>query len=103
MTTEELYAQIDGSYKDVFARVRSDAFVARFIVMFLKDSSCTNLVQAWTAGDEKACFDAAHMAKGVCANVGLNKLSELTSEVCEALRPGNEALRATCDVDALVG
>ena len=102
MTIEELYAQIGGNYKNACARLMSGTYVARFIVKFLNDPSCSNIISAWEAGDERATFDAAHMAKGVCANLGLEELAGLASEVCEALRVGNEDLRASTDVDALV-
>ena len=46
--------------------------------------------------------DSAHAAKGVCMNLAFVRLGALASEITEALRPGNEALRASIDVDALV-
>ena len=35
-------------------------------------------------------------------NLAFTRLGILASEITEALRPGNEGLRATTDVDALV-
>lgn len=102
MTTEELYERIGGDYADVMSRLQMDKLVARFVVRFVDDPSCADLIAAWDAGDEKAAFEAAHRAKGVCANLSLTDLARLTSGICEALRPGNEDLRATTDVDALV-
>ncbi|MBQ9043986.1 MAG: Hpt domain-containing protein [Eggerthellaceae bacterium] len=102
MTIEELYAAIGADYDDVRKRLPSDDLVARFVGRFAEDESCANLVAAWAAGDEQAAFEAAHTAKGVCANLGLSKLASLASDVTEALRPGNDELRATTDVAALV-
>lgn len=102
MTVEELYEQIGGDYAEVAKRLGSDALVSMFIVKFSDDVSCANLIEAWGKGDEKAAFEAAHMAKGVCANLALTRLASLTSAITEALRPGNEALRSATDVDALV-
>lgn len=102
MTVEELYAQIGGDYAEALGRLRSDALVARFVAKFPDDPSCPGLLEAWEAGDEAAAFEAAHAAKGVCANLSLTGLAALASEVTEALRPGNEELRARTDVDALV-
>lgn len=102
MTVEELYEQIGGNYAEALGRMRSDKLVGRFIGKFLDDTSCQDLIDAWKAGDDEAAFNAAHTAKGVCANLSLSELATLTSDITEALRPGNDELRASTDVDALV-
>lgn len=103
MTVEELYQTIGGDYEEAKSRLSMDTLIGRFVTKFVEDGSCAALFDAWDAGDDKAAFEAAHRAKGVCANLALNRLTEPASEICEALRPGNEALRARTDVDALVG
>lgn len=102
MTVEELYAQIGGNYTEALSRMPSEAFVSRFIIRFLDDTSCKDLFAAWASGDDEVSFRAAHTAKGVCANLALTKLCDLSTQICEALRPGNESLRAQTDIDALV-
>lgn len=102
MTLKELYAQIDGDYDEAISRLRMERLVERFILRFLDDHSCQELIDAWASGDEDASFKAAHTAKGVCANLSLTTLQDLSSQICEALRPGNEALRAQTDIDALI-
>ena len=102
MTAEELYTRIGGDYASALARLGSDAFVAKMIVMFARDESCAAVAESWKARDTIATFNAAHTAKGVCANLSLTKLADLASAVTEALRPGNEELLAATDVDALV-
>lgn len=102
MTLQELYDRIGGDYAEAIGRLRMEKLINRFIVRFLDDTSCTELVSAWKNGDERATFQAAHSAKGVCANLSLTKLASLASDITEALREGNEDLRAQTDVDALV-
>ncbi len=102
MTIEELYAQIGGNYEDAFARLRSDALITRILAKFLDDTTCPDVIAAWGRDDETGTFEAAHAAKGVCMNLGFAKLGVVTSEITEALRPGNEGTRASTDVDALV-
>ena len=102
MTVQELYANIGGDYSEALGRLRSEKLISRFVVKFLDDTSCGELIDAWARGDEEATFKAAHTAKGVCANLSLTKLADLSSSITEALRPGNESLRAQTDVDALV-
>lgn len=102
MTIEELYEEIGGDFATAVMRLQNEALVARFIVKFTSDQSCPGVIEAWKRGDDTATFEAAHMAKGVCANLALTNLTTLASEITEALRPGNEELRASVDVDALV-
>lgn len=102
MTLQELYDRIGGDYAEAIGRLRMEKLINRFIVRFLDDTSCVRLQEAWAAGDERATFEAAHAAKGVCANLSLVKLADIASKITEALREGNEALRAQTDVDALV-
>ena len=102
MTLQELYDRIDGNYAEAIGRLRMEKLITRFILRFTNDGACVRLQEAWAAGDDVATFEAAHAAKGVCANLSLTKLGNLASEICEALRPVNDALRASTDVDALV-
>lgn len=102
MTLEELYTAIDADYADVMRRIPLPHLIEKYMVMFLDDTSCPELLAAWHAGEDRAAFDAAHSAKGVCANLALTPLATLSDQICEALRKGNEDLRAQIDVDALV-
>ena len=102
MTIEELYAQVGGNYDDALARLCADDLIEVVLGVFLEDTTCPDVVEAWGRGDDAAAFDAAHAAKGMCMNLAFTKLGVLSSDITEALRPGNEGLRASTDVDALV-
>ena len=102
MTLEELYASIDGDYEEAMSRLRMERLIDKFVVKFLNDTTCKGIVEAWDCGDEQAAFEAAHSAKGVCMNLAFKKLGTLANDICEALRPGNDELRAKTDVGALV-
>ena len=102
MTLAELYDQMGGTYTEALARLSANSLIERFIVRFLDDNSIRNLLDAWSRGDDDACFKAAHSAKGVTGNLSLTHLCELCTQICEALRPGNEELRKATDLDALI-
>ena len=102
MTLEELYAQIGGDYEEALGRMRMEKLISKFIVKFLDDTSCKDIVEGWAEGDETRTFEGAHSAKGVCGNLALPLLAEPASQITEALRPGNEGIRAQVDIDALV-
>jgi HPt (histidine-containing phosphotransfer) domain-containing protein len=48
-----------------------------------------NLIAAGESMDPTELFETAHAVKGVCANLGLVKLSDAASEIAEEYRPGN--------------
>ena len=100
MTLQELYDRIGGNYAEAMERLRMDKLISRFILRFQTDTSCPDLFAAWEAHDDEASFAAAHAAKGVTGNLSLTELCRLTTTICEALRPGNDALRASTDIDA---
>lgn len=102
MTLQELYDQIGGNYEEAISRLRMEKLVSRFVIRFLGDTSCKDLIDSWKSGDEEATFRAAHAAKGVTANLSLTRLCDFSTQICEALRPGNEALKEQTDIQALV-
>lgn len=102
MTTKELYEKIGADYDAALRRLPMDDLVAKFIVRFLDDTSCQRLIDTWEAKKEEEMFEAAHAAKGVCANLALTKLYENASTVTDAYRPGKEEARAQTDIDSLM-
>lgn len=102
MTTVELYEKIHGDYQDALSRLSSDGLVSRFIMKYPGDTSYGEFVEAWEMKDEEKAFRAAHTLKGVCANLSITGIYKLASSITEALRPGNDELRAQTDMDALV-
>ena len=53
---------------------------------------------AGSSMDPTDLFEAAHAVKGVAANLGLTKLSDVASEITEDFRPGNERKLSDEDV-----
>jgi histidine phosphotransfer protein HptB len=64
--------------------------VRKFLGKFKDDKSFGELTAALEAGDVETAFRAAHTMKGVCANLGLDSLFKLSSDVTEILRPKAE-------------
>jgi HPt (histidine-containing phosphotransfer) domain-containing protein len=89
MTIQECYAVIGGDYEGVLARLRKEERVARFALMFLKDDSYAQLLSAVQEGSVEEAFRAAHTLKGVCQNIGFDRLHRSTDEITEALRGGD--------------
>ena len=89
MTIRKLYQNIGGDFDQALRVLRVDKLVDKHIRKFTKNGVVENLLSAGESMDAGALFDAAHALKGVCSNLGLTRLSELSSEVCEEFRPGN--------------
>lgn len=90
MTLEELYNQINGNYKQAMAVLRVEKLVDKHIRKYADNGVIVKLLETRERMDPAELFDAAHAAKGVCANLGLVELSELSSQIAEEFRPGNE-------------
>lgn len=86
MTLEQFYKKVGGDYRDVTSRLVSESLVKRFLLMFLQDPSFDDLQKAFGLGDADSAFRAAHTLKGVCSNLGLNRLQTIAAELTELLR-----------------
>lgn len=100
MTVKELYAYIGGNYERALSILRSDRMIDRFIRKLTSGQVCEELLAAGEALDPVRMFEAAHAVKGVCANLGMDNLGGIASELSEEFRPGtsramtDEAVRA---------
>ena len=67
MTLQECYEVIGGNYEDVLKRLRSEVLIRKFTLKFLEDKSYSQL-------------------KGVCQNLSLDRLYEVSRDLTELLR-----------------
>lgn len=86
MDLRECYDAFGGSYNDVIGRLLTEVRVEKFLLLFMKDTSFHELEDAMERGDYDTAFRAAHTLKGVCSNLGIDKLGKAASEMTEALR-----------------
>lgn len=86
MNLKECFEAFEGSYDEVMGRLLTEERVKKFLLMFLKDTSFSELEAAMQNQDCDSAFRAAHTLKGVCSNLGITKLYETASEITEALR-----------------
>lgn len=92
---KEVYEKIGGDYDDVVRRLMGEKLVRKFLLKFLDDKSYADLERTLSEGDYKEAFRAAHTLKGVCQNLSLTSLYQVSSQLTEELRnedtavPGN--------------
>lgn len=86
MTLSEFYSRVGGDYKEVTGRIGNEILVERFLIKFLQDPSFVQLTVALEEKDVQSAFRAVHTLKGVCLNLGLTDLFEVSSALTEKLR-----------------
>lgn len=88
MTIRECYDKIGSDFDAVLGRLYSEALISKFAVRFLDDPSFGELTSAHAEGRVQDAFRAAHTLKGVCLNLGFDRLYEVSSALTEMLRGG---------------
>ena len=86
MELKEVYEKIGGDYDDVVRRLMGEKLVRKFLLKFLDDKSYADLERTLSEGDYKEAFRAAHTLKGVCQNLSLTSLYQVSSQLTEELR-----------------
>ena len=86
MTVKEAYESVGSNYDNVLKRLGSEGMIKRFAIKFLDDPTFQDLKKALDAGDGESAFRAAHTMKGICLNLGFDKLYEVSAELTEQLR-----------------
>lgn len=86
MDIKAIYEKINGDYDDVMGRLRKEERVERFLKMFIDQDYIAPITEGFATDDAKKAFLEAHTLKGVCANLGIKKLGESSSELTESLR-----------------
>ena len=88
MTTEQFYREIGSDYAAVLERLGAEDMIRRFVLKFPQDPSFSALEEGFAKRDAEVAFRAAHTLKGVAANLGLERLRALASDMTECLRRG---------------
>jgi len=102
MTLQELYQKMDADYEQAIRVLRMDKLVDKHIRKLTKNGVVDNLLKAGDGMDPAQLFESAHAMKGVCANLGLTKLSKAASDIAEEYRPGNTRSHTDEEVKAML-
>ncbi len=87
MTLTAFYEQIGSDYSAVLRRMGgSERMVDKFVRKFPNDTTAKQLFESFEGKDYETAFRMAHTLKGVCMNLGFDKLLGSASELTEALR-----------------
>ena len=102
MTLEALYQAIDGDYDQALKVLRVEKLLDKHIKKLPQNKVFASLRTAGESMDAEQLFESAHAMKGVCANLGLVKISNAASDIAEEFRPGNSRSMTDEQVKAIV-
>ena len=92
MTIQECYRNLGGDFNRTEKRLAGAGMIRRFLLRFPQDPTFSSLCLAMREGDRAAAFRCAHTLKGVCANLGLDRLLESSGRLTEVLRAETEEI-----------
>ena len=88
MTVSELYEAVGGNLENVLERLGDMETAEHFLFIFQSDPSYSLLMRSLQENDLQRAFQAAHTLKGVSLSLGLKRLGDCSSTLCEKLRQG---------------
>ncbi len=86
MNIIQFYEAIGSNYEAVLNRLGSGTMIKRFVRKFNDDPSFSELTQGFEEKDAEKAFRAAHTLKGVCMNLGFERLYLPATALTEELR-----------------
>lgn len=101
MTIQESYCALGGNYEEVLGRFRTEERIVKFMGLFLKDDSFSNLSKALEQNNLEEAFRAAHTLKGISSNLSFTRLYRSSHGLTELLRtktPNPEILALFAEV-----
>ncbi len=101
MTIRECYERLGQNYEEVLDRLGNETILKKFVIKFLDDPSYQMLEEGLKTGNAEQAFRAAHTIKGICLNLGFDKLYQASSDLTEQLR-GKDTVEGTDDLFAEV-
>lgn len=101
MEIRDIYEKLGGNYEDVMSRLMKEERVAKYLLKFKDKDMMAAIESSLEAKDYETAFREAHNMKGVCANLSIDKLREVSSDLTEALRGGEPTVDITPLLDAV--
>ena len=88
MELKRFYEEISGDYEGTLARLMTEERIKKFLRKFAAAKEYEELKKSIESKNSEELFLLSHSIKGMCANLGLSKLQDSSSRLCEAVRNG---------------
>lgn len=90
MVLKQCYELFGGDYEGVISRLLKEERVKKFLIKFGDDQTFNVLTDMIAAENYEEAFRAAHTIKGLCQNLGFERLYKSAAALTEALRGGKK-------------
>jgi len=88
MTIKEFYDEISGNYQETLGRIMKEERIQKYLVKFAQNTDYDSFVSSLNEKNYEDAFRFVHNIKGMSLNLGLTRLGEISSVVCDELRSG---------------
>lgn len=88
MSVEELYAVLEGDYTGTMARLMKEDRIKKYLGKFIDATDYSEFLGNVEKENWPEAFRNIHTLKGVCLNLGLSKLADVSSAMTESIRNG---------------
>lgn len=88
MTLNEFYDTVGSDYNEVLNRLNKEERIVKYLLKFASENILEDFEKSYKTENFEEAFRVVHSMKGMCLNLGLSKLCEISSDVCEDLRNG---------------
>lgn len=88
MTVQELYNTLGEDYNEIFDRIGNDKWIEKYLKKFTAEDYVAELGTAIAEEKWEELFKASHSLKGLALNLGLSKLADASTKLCETVRHG---------------
>lgn len=89
MTLKDFYSEVNGNYSEIFSRILSEDRIRKYLYIFLRDKTFTNLCTEIDCNNTQKAFIYAHTLKGLSQNLSLSSLYVHSDSITQALRNDN--------------
>lgn len=86
MNLKEFYKSVSGNYDAIIGRFGNEERVKKYLNMFVADETYKALEEAIQIKDFETTFRSVHTLKGLAANLSLDALWKVSSDLTEIFR-----------------
>lgn len=103
MTVQELYVNLGEDYNEIYERIGNDKWIVKYLKKFIIEDYVNDLKTAIVDEQWEDLFKASHSLKGLALNLGLSKLANASTALCETVRSGAPTTDVTPLYNATAG
>lgn len=89
MNMRAIYDEIGGDYEAVLQRVYREENIIMLLPMLLEDDSYEKFIQYMDNCDYEHAIEEIHGLKGICSNLSLTSLYDISVDILAGLRTGD--------------